>query len=93
MSNAFPIQVFSLSFEGRKHNVNDWKLSITRRKVYEGNTGNVSCWGVAMLSSEIVSVQDSNSDEVDTTDNFFFNKHPIVLTYDTLIIDVQSLIS
>ena len=64
--------------------------------MYEGNTGNVSRWGVAMLSSEIVSVQDSNnSDEVDTTDNFFFffNKHPLVLTYDTLIIDVQSLIS
>lgn len=61
--------------------------------MYEGNTVIVSRWGVAMLSSEIVSVQDSNnSDEVDTTDNFS-NKHPIVLTYDTLIIDVQSLIS
>ena len=60
--------------------------------MYEGNTVIVSRWGVAMLSSEIVSVQDSNnSDEVDTTDNFS-NKHPIVLTYDTLIIDVQSLI-
>ena len=61
--------------------------------MYEGNTVIVSRWGVAMLSSEIVSVQDSNnSDEVDTTDNFS-NKHPIVLIYDTLIIDVQSLIS
>ena len=61
--------------------------------MYEGNTVIVSRWGVAMLSSEIVSVQDSNnSDEVDTTDNIS-NKHPIVLTYDTLIIDVQSLIS
>ena len=44
-----------------------------------------------MLSSEIVSVQDSNSDEVDTTDNIS-NEHPIVLTHDTLIVDVQSLI-
>ena len=59
--------------------------------MYEGNTGIVSCWGVAMLSSEIVSVQDSNSDEVDTTDNIS-NEHPIVLTHDTLIVDVQSLI-
>ena len=59
--------------------------------MYEGNTGIVSRWGVAMLSSEIVSVQDSNSDEVDTTDNIS-NEHPIVLTHDTLIIDVQSLI-
>ena len=60
--------------------------------MYEGDTGIVSRWGVTMFSSEIVSVQDSNnSDEVDTTDNFS-NKHPIVLTHDTLIIDVQSLI-
>ena len=59
--------------------------------MYEGNTGIVSRWGVAMLSSEIVSVQDSNSDEVDTTDNIS-NEHPIVLTHDTLIVDVQSLI-
>ena len=61
--------------------------------MYEGNTGIVSRWGVAMLSSEILSVQDSsNSDEVDTTDNIS-NEHPIVLTHDTLIVDVQSLIS
>ena len=59
--------------------------------MYEGNTGIVSRWGVTMLSSEIVSVQDSNSDEVDTTDNIS-NEHPIVLTHDTLIVDVQSLI-
>ena len=91
MSNAFPIQVFSLSFEGGKHNVNDWKLSITRGRMYEGNTAIVSRWGIAMLSSDIVSVQDSNSDEVDTPDNIS-NEHPIALTHDTLNVDVQSLI-
>ena len=62
------------------------------KKCTKGNTVIVSRWGVAMLSSEIVSVQDSNnSDEVDTTDNIS-NEHPIVLTHDTLIVDVQSLI-
>ena len=60
--------------------------------MYEGNTVIVSRWGVAMLSSDIVSVQDSNSDEVDTPDNIS-NEHPIVLTHDTLIVDAQSLIS
>ena len=60
--------------------------------MYEGNTGVVSRWGVVMLSFEMVYVKDSsNSDEVDTTDNIS-NEHPIVLTHDTLIVDVQILI-
>ena len=61
------------------------------KKCTKGNTVIVSRWGVAMLSSDIVSVQDSNSDEVDTTDNIS-NEHPIALTYVTLNVDVQSLI-